>query len=110
MGGVGYIVLTYKFHRLNRRWSAYCEELGTATFGRSLPEAERRLNEAVFLHLNTLEDVGERERFFQEQGIQLYPVKPSNPISVSFSLSLRPETEHVFLHPHIQQVPALSPA
>lgn len=78
----GYIVLTFKFQKEGRRWTAYCEELGTATFGRSLPEAQKRLEEAVLLHLNTLEDVGERERFDRE----------------------------TFVHPHIQHLKRLAPA
>ncbi len=74
----GYIVLTFKFYKEGRRWTASCEELGTATFGRSLPEARERLKEAVSLHLNTLEDVGERERFFKENNIHFYSHKPKN--------------------------------
>lgn len=71
MATAGYVVLTFKFHKLGKRWTAQCEELGTATFGRSLYEAGKKLREAVLLHLNTLEEVGERERFFQEHGIEL---------------------------------------
>jgi len=29
----GYVILTFKFRKEGRRWTAYCEELGTATFG-----------------------------------------------------------------------------
>jgi predicted RNase H-like HicB family nuclease len=103
VGDRGYIVVTYKFRRLNRRWTAYCEELGTATFGRSLPEAEKRLEEAVWLHLNTLEDVGERNRFFEEHNIQFHSTKPRKDIMVC--LPLRQE---VFVRPRIQQIPAPS--
>lgn len=77
MKKVGYIILTSKFNKKGRRWTAYCEELGTATFGRSLTEAQGRLKEAVLLHLNTLEELGERARFFRENKIRLYRVKPS---------------------------------
>lgn len=105
MSDAGYVILTYKFRRLNRRWTAYCEELGTATFGRSLPEAEKKLDEAVWLHLNTLEEVGERDRFFEEHNIELHSAKPEKDITIC--LPLRQE---VFVHPHIQQIPALSPA
>jgi predicted RNase H-like HicB family nuclease len=98
----GYVVLTYMFRKVNRRWTAYCEELGTATFGRSLPEAEKRLKEAVRLHLNTLEDVGERDRFFKEHNIQFHHVKPKDYITVCLPLK-----EEVFVHPHIQRIPAL---
>ena len=66
----GYIIITLEFSKVGRRWTAYCEELGTATFGRSLNEAKERLCEAVVLHLNTLEDVGERERFFGDHDIK----------------------------------------
>jgi len=101
----GYIVLTYKFRRLGRRWTAHCEELGTATFGRSLPEAEKKLDEAVLLHVSTLEDVGELDRFFKEHNIEFHYTKPRKDVTVC--LPLRQE---VFVHSHIQQIPALSPA
>lgn len=67
----GYAVFTCKFRKEGGKWLACCEELGTATFGRSIQEAQRKLDEAVLLHLNTLEDVGERERFFREHNIDL---------------------------------------
>lgn len=99
----GYVVLTYKFQKEGRRWVADCEELGTAAFGRSLPEAEKRLGEAVWLHLNTLEDVGERERFFKEHNIQLHAVRPRRSITVC-----APLRQNVFINPHVQPIPALS--
>ncbi len=99
MATKGYVVLTAKFRREGRRWTAYCEELGTATFGRSLPEAERKIKEAVVLHLNTLEDVGERERFFKEYNIPFYHTKPTRDINISASIN-----EGVFLQPFIQPV------
>ncbi len=101
----GYVVLTLKFQKQDRRWTAYCEELGTATFGRSLPEADQRLKEAIFLHLNTLEDVGERERFFKENNIQLYQEKPRDSITVCL-----PINREIFIEPLIQPIPALSAA
>lgn len=67
-----YIVLTGVFRKKGRRWLADCPELGTATFGRSLTEAEARLREAIELHVNTLEDVGEADRFFGEHGIKIH--------------------------------------
>ena len=97
----GYIVLTYKYGQEGTRWTGYCEELGTATFGRSLPEAERRLEEAVELHLNTLEDVGERERFLNEQGVTFYSTKPCE-VNVSI-----PTNERILVSSHIQALPQL---
>ncbi len=98
----GYVVLTYKFGKEGRRWTAYCEELGTATFGRSLPEAKERLKEAVWLHLNTLENVGERERFFREHKITFYETKPK---AIKVSL---PTNDKVFVQPFIQRIPQYS--
>lgn len=72
----GYIVVTLKFLKEGRRWTAYCVELGTATFGRSIQEANERIREAVLLHLNTLDAVGECERFLKEHGVTFYPHKP----------------------------------
>lgn len=99
----GYIVLTYKFQKEGRRWVAHCEELGTAAFGRSMPEAEKRLGEAIWLHLNTLEDVGERRRFFKEHDIKLHLVRPRKTVKV-----FAPVHQNVYIHPHVQRIPALS--
>ncbi len=103
MSPAGYVVLTLKFHRAGKRWTAYCEELGTATFGRSLPEADKRIKEAVSLHLNTLEEVGERDRFFKEHNIELYRTKPKKDITVCLPLKTQ-----VFVQPHIQPIRELS--
>ena len=98
----GYVVLTYKFDKEGKRYTAYCEELGTATFGRSLKEAKERLDEAVQLHLNTLEDLGERERFFRENAIAYHKVKPR-------SVNIRvPIKDQFFVQPNVRRVPAAS--
>lgn len=101
----GYIVLTYEYRKIDGRWTAYCKELGTATFGRSLKQAEERLDEAVLLHLNTLEDVGERRRFFEENDIRFYKTKPRD---VTLTFKTKADTD-VFLRPHIQSIPELAP-
>jgi predicted RNase H-like HicB family nuclease len=105
VSAAGYIVLTLKFKKVDRRWTAYCEELGTATFGRSLPEADKRLKEAVLLHLSTLEDVGERSRFLKEHNIKLYPARPKEDITICLPLN-----KEVFIEPHIQAIPELTAA
>lgn len=71
-----YVIVTFLFYKEGNRWVGQCKELGTSTFGRSIQEALERLYEAVGLHLNTLEQVGERERFFHEHSITLHPHKP----------------------------------
>jgi predicted RNase H-like HicB family nuclease len=97
----GYVVLTLKFQKQGRRWTALCEELGTATFGRSLPEADQRLKEAILLHLNTLEDVGERERFFREHNIEIHHGKPRDNVTVRI-----PVNKEVFVEPLVQAIPS----
>jgi predicted RNase H-like HicB family nuclease len=86
-----YIIVTGVFRKEGRRWLAECPELGTATFGRSLSEADARLKEAITLHLNTLEDVGETERFFAENGITVYP-EISKATTVPIDAPIEPDT------------------
>lgn len=105
MSIAGYVVLTFEFRKEGRRWTACCEELGTATFGRSLTEAEERLKEAVSLHLNTIEDVGERERFFKEHNIEFHRTRPTRHATITV-----PVAEKVFVHAHIQSIPETKPA
>jgi len=69
---LGFVILTLAFRQDGRRWTGECLELGTATYGRTLKQAHDELAEMVALHLNTLEDIGERERFFEEHGIRFY--------------------------------------
>lgn len=73
----GYIVLTYKYQNEDNKWVVTCLELGTSTFARTLLAAQNRIHDAVLCHLNTLEDVGERERFFKDNHITLFTGEPS---------------------------------
>ena len=73
-----YVILTCTFHKEGKWVTAECQELGTAAFGRNIDEAEKRLREAILLHLNTLEDVGERSRFFKEHKIRLHANYPES--------------------------------
>jgi len=95
-----YVVLSFGFHKEGQQWLGECIELGTATFGNELKEARERLEEAVLLHLDTLEEVGERERFFKEHGIKLYRNK-----SCIRSFTIKSSIKNEFIHPHIQQIP-----
>lgn len=71
-----YVIVTFLFYKEGNRWVGQCKELGTSTFGRSIQEALEKLYEAVGLHLNTLEQVGECERFFRDHNITLHSRKP----------------------------------
>lgn len=69
-----YIILTVLFQKEGERWTAECRELGTATYGDTVEEAKEAIHEAITLHLNTLEDLGECERFLQENGVEIHPI------------------------------------
>ena len=99
----GYIVVTFKFRKEGNRWVAYCEELGTSTFGRSIQESERKLGEAVLLHLNTLEDVDEIDNFFRENSLRFYRTKPSKDFRINAPIGSK-----TFYKPHVQAVPAMA--
>lgn len=68
----GFVVLTLGFRKEGRVWVGICRELSTSTYARSFEKVRDELVEMVELHLNALEDVGERERFFREHGIRFY--------------------------------------
>jgi predicted RNase H-like HicB family nuclease len=74
--GEKFIVLTVSFRQEGNKWLARCIELGTSMFGNTFEDAQEALKGAIDLHLNTLEDVHECERFFNENNIKVY-----NPVS-----------------------------
>lgn len=100
-----YVIFTYEFHLEGKKWVGVCEELGTSTFGRSLKEAEERLNEAVDLHLHTLGDVGELKNFFKEHNIKFHDTRPDKKTKISVSAD-----ESVYTKPRIQSLRELTPA
>lgn len=67
-----YVKLTLLFHQEDKQWVGVCHELGVSSWGDSFEEAKDALEDLVVLDLNALEDIGERERFFQEHGIKVY--------------------------------------
>jgi hypothetical protein len=97
----GYITLTYEFHKEGRRWVGLCKELGTSTYHRSLDEVEKQLKELVLLHLDCLEQLGERERFFKENNIQISVLKPKSEVIQM------PIPDNVYIRPRIHQLPVV---
>jgi predicted RNase H-like HicB family nuclease len=71
---IGYIILTLRIEREDTQWTAECVELGTATHADSLEAASTEIRELIGLHLEALEEMGERDRFFLEHGIAVRPV------------------------------------
>jgi len=100
MANGGYVVLTLEFHKEGKKWVAHCKELGTATYGYTLNDAEEKLKEAVSLHLNTLEDVGEREKFFKKHNIQYHSHKPTANVTITASV-----TGDIFVKPYALAMP-----
>jgi hypothetical protein len=66
------VILTLVFSREGDEWVGVCRELGTSTFDTDLNKAKDELCEMVLDHLNGLEEVGERKRFFREHRIRVY--------------------------------------
>ena len=104
MDTTGHISLTLEFQKDGRRWVGVCHKLGTSTYSRSLPEAEKQLREAVCMHLNTLEELGERDRFFTENKIKIHAIKPKrDTIKVPSDIG-----ENTYYRPFVQQIPLTS--
>lgn len=100
MEAMGYIVLSISFKKEDNKWTAICRELGTATFAHTFEEAGERIIEAIELHLNTLEENGERENFFKKYNIKIFTHKPRKS-DVSIKCSVDPGT---FIGPYIHPV------
>jgi hypothetical protein len=98
----GYIILTLKFHKEARNWIGECQELGTSTYNRSLYELKKQLAELVCLQLDALEDVGEAQRFFKDNGIQFHREKPTiGTIEIPFN-----DKSDTFFTSYLQKIPA----
>jgi len=94
-----FIILTEIFGRENDVWTAKCKELGTATFGATFEEAQRNLSEAIGLHLNTLEDVGECDKFLRANGIRVYSKPPRS------SAAKIPVDTNIFISRNVTSLP-----
>jgi len=77
-----YVVLTVLFQKEGKVWTAECRELGTAAYGDTIEDAKEAIDEAITLHLNTLEDLGECEQFLKENGVAVHPLKTRNKTTI----------------------------
>lgn len=102
---VGFALLTLEFHKEGQLWVGQCLELGTACDGRSIEKVREHLTRLVTLHLNGLEQIGERDRIFKERGIKFYT--DGEPSDATASVSLAEAEKDVYLR--IAKIP-LSPA
>ncbi len=69
--GQGVIILTGMVKAEGNQFVSTCQELGTSSCGDSVEEAFANLEEAIEVHLAALEEIGERDRVFQERGISI---------------------------------------
>ena len=99
---LGFVILQLAFRQEGKQWVGECVELGTSTFASSLPRAHKELIELVELDLSTLEQTGERERFFEEHGIKFYS-EAVVPEEVEQTLKVGQET---FVDVHSFPIPA----
>ncbi|MCG2768731.1 MAG: type II toxin-antitoxin system HicB family antitoxin [Chloroflexota bacterium] len=72
-----YIIVTFEVTREGDHYISRCQELGTASFGRSEEEAVANVKEATLVYLNTLEDLGEREQVLKDRGIAVHRANES---------------------------------
>jgi predicted RNase H-like HicB family nuclease len=64
------ITLTFEIEREGDLYVSLCRELDIASYGDSVEDAAKHLEEAVSLYLDVIEADGEREQVFRERGIR----------------------------------------
>ena len=67
----GYIMLTSMTKPEDNGFVSLCLELDVSGFGDTIESALSDLNDAIWVQLNGLEEIGEREREFKERGIKI---------------------------------------
>lgn len=103
-GARGFITVEFRA-RLDdetKQYVARCDDLGVSTAGDTLDEAYDNLLDAVVLYLNTLEEVGDRDRVLRESRIEVRDVEDDT----------LPRTMSVLPHEHVsvQHVPVAAMA
>ena len=89
MGVTGSIQLTQIVEREGSQFAAHCPELGIASCGDTIEEAFANIHEAILLHLDVLEDLGDRDRVFRERGIEVSYETPEESQPTRFTRTVR---------------------
>lgn len=76
MAAQGYVTLTLEAYPEGRSYVSRCSELGVTSCGDSLGDAIESLKDAVAAYLNAIEQLGDRDRIFEEKGIEVRKSKP----------------------------------
>lgn len=96
-----FLLLTIYFTKEDDgRWTAQCEELGTATFGDTLEEAQECIEEAIHLNVEGLIEAGEFENFLAEHKISKYDSEPQEQPTISAPII---NNRNTFIQPQIYQ-------
>lgn len=72
------VQLTIEVWQEGDQFVSRCVELETTSCGATMGEAVDNIRDAVNLHLTTLEELGERDRFFEAKGVKIQPHKPAS--------------------------------
>jgi predicted RNase H-like HicB family nuclease len=89
------IYLTEIIQEEDGQFVSYCPELDVASCGESIDEAYSNIQEAIALHLNVLEELGLRQRVFNERGIEVHRDKPAKEPVLHGDLGLRRTSCHL---------------
>lgn len=73
-----HILLTFRFTEdpETNTYVGVCDELDISSFGDTVAEAMDNVLDATLLYLDTIEELGERRRVFDERGIQVHRGEP----------------------------------
>jgi predicted RNase H-like HicB family nuclease len=72
----GYILVRIRVWPEDEKFVGECVELDVSSFGDTVDDAIRMTLEATELYLETIDDLGERERLFAEKGVTFYSAEP----------------------------------
>ena len=80
--------LTFNLEKEAEQWTGTCLELGTSTFGDTLDEAKKELQEAVTLQLDEMERLGFIADYLEENRVPVIRLTDAvAPSDSSFALS-----------------------
>jgi predicted RNase H-like HicB family nuclease len=72
MSGKQFILLSYRYLQEDDQIASICDELGLASYGKSIPVAEQGLDNAISAVLNTLTERGQISEYLKERGITVF--------------------------------------
>ncbi len=58
-------------------WVSQCVEIDVSSFGSTPQEAIEELKDAIGSYLNTIDELGERERALETRGVPVYKILPT---------------------------------